>query len=101
MSSTDIVSKNYISDREAHELIKSIFYHHNEAHPVMPTQKQIDEHIQARDRAIEKLKASGKRVVLVKADFLEECGRYLCDDDDGFSEKFEPLPGAVVIEQEV
>lgn len=98
---TEIMPQQLISDSEAHELIKSINYHHSEAHPTMPTQEQIDEHKQARDRAITKLKAAGRRVTIAYADFLEERGRYLCDDDEGYSEKFDPLPGTTVIEQEV
>lgn len=98
---TEITSQQAISDREAHEIIKSINYHHGEAYPTMPTQEQIKEHLRARDLGITKLKASGRRVTLVKADFLEERGRYLCGDDEGYSEKFEPLPGTIVIEEEV
>ena len=97
----EIAPQQPISDCEAHELIRSINYHHNEAYPYLPTQEQINEHLQARDSAIAKLKAAGRRVTIVKADFLEEHGRYLCDDDEGYSEKFEPLPGTTVIEQEV
>jgi hypothetical protein len=71
-----------------------------EANPTMPSEEYLASHRAARDRLIAKLKEQGKRVILVKADHLEQCGRYVCEGDDGFT-GYDPLAGATTTEQEV
>ena len=85
---------------EHHRIMSAIFYHHMEANPIQHSEEYLAEQREARDRLIEKLKAQGKRIILVKADWLEECGRYVCDGDDGVN-GYEPLPGSVTLEEEV
>ena len=87
-------------NREHHSIMSAIYYHHNEAHPTMPSEEYLAEQREACDRLIEKLKAQGKRVILVHADWLEDCGRYVCEDDDGVN-GYEPLPGSTSTEEQV
>ena len=86
-------------NRAHHEIMSAIFYHHMEANPSMPSEEYLAEQRAARDVLIEKLKAQGKHVILVKADYLEACGRYVCEGDDGVN-GYDPLPGTVTLEQE-
>ena len=81
-------------------MMRQIFYHHCEANPSMPSEAYLAEQREARDRLIVQLKAQGKRVILVRADHLEDCGRYVCEGDDGVN-GYDPLPGTVTLEQEV
>jgi hypothetical protein len=94
------LSMQFMSDSEAHALIRSINAHHFEANPSMPSQGYIDEQKRKRDELVERLKLAGKRVMLVKADSYEECGRYVCEGYDGVN-GYDPLPGTVTLEQEV
>jgi hypothetical protein len=87
-------------DRELHVMMNAINRHHFEANPTLPTEEYLARHRAARDRLIAKLKEQGKQVILVKADHLEACGRYVCEGDDGFS-GYDPLAGTTTTEQEV
>lgn len=87
-------------NKEHHDLMRAIYYHHMEANPSMPSEEYLAEHRAERDKLIGQLKAQGKRVILVKADWLEDCGRYVCEDDDG-ANGYDPLPGSESTEQEV
>jgi hypothetical protein len=80
--------------------MKTIYYHHMEANPDLPSDAYLAEHRAARDRLVAELKAQGKRVILVKAEHLEDCGRYVCEGDDGVN-GYDPLPGTITVEQEV
>lgn len=82
-----------------HGIMSAINYFHMEANPEPPDPDYIERMKRQRDRLIEKLKEQGKQVILVKADFLESCGRYVCDNEDGFN-GFHLLPGSTTIEQE-
>lgn len=53
-----------------------------------------------RDIRIAALKAQGKRVLLVRAEAYESCGRYVCEGDDGFN-GYHPLPSTVTTEEEI
>ncbi len=88
------------SGSELHQIMSAINGYHMEAHPSIPTTQEIAEYEQQRDRLINKLKAQGKRVILVKSNYLEECGRYVCEGDDG-GNGYDPLPGTITLEQEV
>lgn len=83
-----------------HEIMVRINQYHMDAHPIIPTPAEIAALEQQRDRLIADLKAQGKRVLLVKAEYLESCGRYVCEGDDGFN-GYDPLPGSTTLEQEV
>ena len=87
-------------NREHHEIMSAIFSFHMEAHPAMPTPEEVADYERQRDNLIATLKAQGKRVILVKADWLESCGRYVCEGDDGVN-GYDPLPGSVTLEEEV
>ncbi len=90
---------NELDEHGLHFVMRQIDYHHQEANPSMPSEEYLAKHRTARDRLIEQLKAQGKRVILVKADHFEECGRYVCEGDDGVN-GYDPLPGTVTLEEE-
>jgi hypothetical protein len=81
-------------------MMSAINRHHFEANPLMQSEEYLARHRAARDLLIAKLKEQGKRVILVKADHLESCGRYVCEGDDGFT-GYDPRHGTSTTEQEV
>lgn len=89
-----------MSDQEMRQTIRMINEHHFEANPTMPSQGYIDEQKRKRDELVARLKQQGKRVLLVRCDSYEDCGRYVCDGYDGVN-GYDPLPGTVTLEQEV
>src|SRR5258708_1553824 len=95
---TDAFGRPY--NRAHHEIMSALNYHHMEANPTIPSEEYLAEQRAARDGLIAKLKAQGKRVILVKSDSYEECGRYVCEDDDGMN-GYDPLAGTETVEQEV
>lgn len=75
--------RGYPLNRDHHEIMSAIYYHHMEANPYAPSEEYLAEQRAARDRLIAKLKAQGKHVILVESNSLESCGRYVCEGDDG------------------
>jgi len=84
--------------RYLRQIIQAINYHHWEANPDPIDEVDLAEHRRLRDALVEKLKAQGKRVLLVKSNSHETCGRYVCEGEDGVN-GYDPLPGTTVIEQ--
>jgi hypothetical protein len=85
---------------DLHEIMSIINSRHFEANPDPIDPDYIEEMKQDRDRRIAALKAQGKRVILVKGGGYEDCGRYVCEGEDGFN-GYSPLPGTVTTEEEV